>query len=83
MKNKVEIQQDRDKIKNIAGKVIGLFNEINDVMEKIPHRNGTAIKSLKPRSLEYLSHGSGGIIMFYRHSDGKLYEITYKEVKEK
>ena len=82
MKNKIEIQQDRDKIRSIAERVVNLFGEVNEVMKGIPHRNGIAIKSLKSKSQEYLSHLDGSVRITYRHSNGKLYEITYNEVKE-
>lgn len=78
---KEQIQQMRSKIKDIAERVVSLFNEINNVMEEIPHENGTVVRSLKPKSLEYVFHSGKYTSITCRHSDGKLYQVTYKEVK--
>tara|TARA_Y100000310_G_C20415717_1_gene684223 strand:- start:404 stop:649 length:246 start_codon:yes stop_codon:yes gene_type:complete len=81
MKNKQEIKQRRDKIRNLSGKIVDLGAEISGLMENVPHPRGMVYRSLKPKSEEHIIHSDNATQISYRHTDGQLYEINLIKTK--
>lgn len=76
MESKQKTENRRDKIRNLSGKIVNLAELISTSMQEVPHDRGTAYRSLKPKSGEFIIHSNNSIMVSYKHTDGKFYEIN-------
>lgn len=81
MRTSQKTLQTRANLRAIFGKIVDLSNSVHDEMKDVPYVNGAAHRSLNPQSGEYVVY-SEGISAFYRHTDGKMYNIHINIVPE-
>ena len=72
----METDERRAKLRERLQNIVDSAQEVGEIMGELPHRNGKAHKSLKPKSGEYIVHSENGFSSHYRGEDGKFYEIN-------
>ena len=73
-------EQQRLDLRKHLEKLVETTKTIVAIMEEVPHQNGTAQRSLKDKSGEYISHTKNGFMGTYRSENGQLYRLEINKI---
>jgi hypothetical protein len=77
--NKLEIEAQRTRLLSYLSNIGDIAKQVQDEMQKIPYRNGSIYKSLKPKSGSFVVGDENGFKAKYQGSDGQWYVITFSK----
>ncbi len=73
--DKPALEAQRERLRKELSDLLETTQRIEREMEQVDRKNGSAHRSLKPRSGEYIISGQSGFMAVYQHTDGHRYTI--------